>query len=289
MAYLKGGSMDVNGKVAVITGGASGIGLATARQLAWSGAKIVIGDIEAGPMERALEELHAAGAEAIGVITDVAKESDVMALKDAAVDAFGTAHIVFNNAGVGAGPAIGTPKAVWDWVMQVNVDGVINGINAFMPLLLEQNEGHMISTASLAGLGGVPGMGAYCASKFAVVGISETLWHELYLRRSNVGVSVLCPGFVNTRIFESQRNMPSELRSYNERPDAQAVASVAQDAVTHGIDPAIVGAAVENAIVNNQFWILTHERAAIRTTEQRLEWMKGGGPTVINLEGATKQ
>jgi NAD(P)-dependent dehydrogenase (short-subunit alcohol dehydrogenase family) len=285
----KGGLVEIEGRTAVITGGASGIGLATAKQLAKSGANLVLGDIEAGPLEEAVAMLRDAGAKVVGVHGDVAKESDVEKLREAAIGEFGGVHIVFNNAGVGAGPAIGTPKKVWDWVMAVNVDGVINGINVFMPTLLEQNEGHVINTGSLAGLGGVPGMGAYCASKFAVVGISETLWHELNLRGSAVGVSALCPGFVNTRIFESHRNMPGELRSYNERPDAQAVASIAQDAVTHGIDASIVAEAVEHAVRTKEFWILTHKRAAVRTTEQRLEWMQGGGPTVINLEGATKQ
>jgi len=280
--------MELEGKIAVITGGASGIGLATARQFASSGASLVLADIEAGPLEQAVGSLRDAGAKVIGVACDVSKESDVNAVRDAAIAEFGTVHVVFNNAGVGAGPAIGTPKKVWDWVMAVNVDGVVNGINAFMPILLDQDEGHMVSTASLAGLGGVPGMGPYCASKFAVVGIMETLFHELALRSSRVGVSCLCPGFVRTRIFEAQRNMPAELRAERESLDAQAAASIGQDAVSHGIDASIVGEAVERAVRNQEFWILTHAKSAIRTTEQRAEWMKGGGSTKINLERATK-
>jgi NAD(P)-dependent dehydrogenase (short-subunit alcohol dehydrogenase family) len=280
--------VELNGKTAVITGGASGIGFATAERFAASGMNLVLGDIEAGPLEAAVATLSERGAKVIGVNCDVAKEEDVFAMRDAALSEFGGVHVVFNNAGVGAGPAIGTPKRVWDWVMAVNVDGVINGINAFMPILLEQDEGHMISTASLAGLGGVPGMGPYCASKFAVVGICETLYHELRLRQSNVGVSCLCPGFVNTRIFESHRNMPSELRGDMNTPDAQATASIAQSAVSHGIDASIVGEAVENAVREKRFWILTHEHSAIRTTEQRVAWMQGGGSTKIDLERATK-
>ena len=280
--------MELDGKTAVITGGASGIGFATARQLAASGANLVLGDIEEGPLEQAVQQLRDTGAKVIGVPTDVAREDDVVALRDAAVHEFGGAHVIFNNAGVGAGPAIGTPKKIWDWVMQVNVDGVVNGLNAFVPLLLEQNEGHIVNTASLAGLGGVPGMGAYCASKFAVVGISETLFHELVLRESAVGVSVLCPGFVKTRIAESYRNMPDELKEYTQSSDARDVSASAADVVSHGIDPQDVAVAVENAIRTKSFWILTHERAAIRTTEQRLEWMRGGRSTKINLEAATK-
>ena len=260
--------MELQGKTAVITGGASGIGLATARQFASSGANLVLGDIEEAPLEAALESLRADGAHVIGE--------------------FGTAHLVFNNAGVAAGPAIGTPKSIWDWVMGVNVDGVINGVNAFVPLFLEQNEGYVISTGSLAGLGGVPYMGAYCASKFAVVAISETLFHELAATGKDVHVSVLCPGFVRTRIHESHRNMPNELKSYNEDPTAQAVADFARDAVNSGIDASEVALAIENAVRESKFWILPHEHAAIRMTEQRLEWMRGGPPPTINLSAATK-
>ena len=280
--------MELQGKTAVITGGASGIGLATARQFASSGANLVLGDIEEAPLEAALESLRADGAHVIGVLGDVSDEGDVMALRDAAVAEFGTAHLVFNNAGVAAGPAIGTPKSIWDWVMGVNVDGVINGVNAFVPLFLEQNEGYVISTGSLAGLSGVPYMGAYCASKFAVVAISETLFHELAATGKDVHVSVLCPGFVRTRIHESHRNMPNELKSYNEDPTAQAVADFARDAVNAGIDASEVALAIENAVRESKFWILPHGHAAIRMTEQRLEWMRGGPPPTINLSAATK-
>jgi NAD(P)-dependent dehydrogenase (short-subunit alcohol dehydrogenase family) len=280
--------VELQGKTAVITGGASGIGLATARQLATSGVNLVLCDIEAAPLHEAVESLRASGANVIGLLGDVAKEADVFALRDAAVSEFGTAHIVFNNAGVGAGPAIGTPKKVWDWVMGVNVDGVINGINAFVPMFLEQNEGHVVNTGSLAGLGGVPGMGAYCASKFAVVGISECLFHELLLSGKNVGVSALCPGFVRTRIHESHRNMPDELKSYNETPTTKAISDFAAKAVNSGIDVTEVAIAVENAIRTNTFWILTHEHSAIRTTEQRAAWMQGGPPPGIDLSRATK-
>lgn len=280
--------MDLEGKTAVITGGASGIGLATARQFASSGVNLVLGDIEEGPLQEAVESLRASGAKVIGLACDVSNEDDVIGLREGAVSEFGTAHIVFNNAGVVGGPCVGTPKKVWDWVMAVNVDGVINGINAFAPLFLEQNEGHFINTASLAGLGGVPGTGAYCASKFAVVGISESLFHELSLSGKNVNVSVLCPGFVSTRIYESQRNMPNDLVSFNEDPMMQMAQKIGETVVKAGIDPADVAQAVDMAVRANKFWILPHERVALRTTELRLEWMKGGPPLYINLEAATK-
>jgi len=280
--------VDVAGKVAVITGGASGIGLATARQFASSGMKLVLGDIEEGPLDAAVTSLREDGADVVGVATNVSNEDDVINLREVALARFGGVHVIFNNAGVAAGPTIGTPTKVWDWVLDVNLDGVIYGVNAFVPLFLEQNEGHVVNTGSLAGLGGVPGMGAYCASKFAVVGISESLYHELVLSGKNVGVSALCPGFVKTRIYESQRNMPNELISYNEDPAARFIADVAQSAVQAGIEPSEVARRVEDAVVHNKFWILTHEHAAIRTTEQRLEWMRGGPAPGINLTAATQ-
>jgi NAD(P)-dependent dehydrogenase (short-subunit alcohol dehydrogenase family) len=140
----------------------------------------------------------------------------------------------------------------------------------------------------LAGLGGAPGMGPYCAAKFAVVGLSESLFHELALTGSQVGVSVLCPGFVKTRIHESARNMPDELTSYNDEPAAQLIADLASQAVNAGIGAELVARAVEDAILTNKFWILTHERSAVRTTELRLEWMRGGPPMRFDLMAATK-
>jgi NAD(P)-dependent dehydrogenase (short-subunit alcohol dehydrogenase family) len=280
--------MELEGKTAVITGGASGIGLATATQLAKSGVNLVLGDIEDDTLAAAVKGLQDGGARVLGVRTDVTSEADILALRDAALSEFGSVHVVFNNAGVASGATIGTPTDVWKWVIDVDLYGVIYGINAFLPLFLEQNEGHVVNTASLAGLGGAPGMGPYCAAKFAVVGLSESLFHELALRGSQVGVSVLCPGFVKTRIHESARNMPDELISYNDEPAAQLIAELASQAVNAGIDAEVVAGAVENAIRRNTFWILTHERSAVRTTELRLEWMRGGPPMRFDLMAATK-
>jgi NAD(P)-dependent dehydrogenase (short-subunit alcohol dehydrogenase family) len=280
--------MELEGKTAVITGGASGIGLATATQLAKSGVNLVLGDIEEDTLATAVKGLQGSGARILGVRTDVTDEGDIIALRDAALSEFGAVHVVFNNAGVASGATIGTPTDVWKWVIDVDLYGVIYGINAFLPLFLEQNEGHVVNTASLAGLGGAPGMGPYCAAKFAVVGLSESLFHELALTGSQVGVSVLCPGFVKTRIHESARNMPDELTSYNDEPAAQLIADLASQAVNAGIDAEVVAGAVENAIRTNKFWILTHERSAVRTTELRLDWMRGGPPMRFDLMAATK-
>jgi NAD(P)-dependent dehydrogenase (short-subunit alcohol dehydrogenase family) len=280
--------MELSGKTAIITGGASGIGLATARQFASSGVNLVLGDIEEAALDEAVKGLKADGANVIGLTCDVGKEADVEGLREGALAQFGAAHIVFNNAGVVGGPTVGTPKKVWDWVMSVNVDGVINGINAFVPLFLEQNEGHVVSTASLAGLGGVPGTGAYCASKFAVVGISESLFQELLLLGKNVNVSVLCPGFVSTNIYLSERNMPKDLVGFNEDPMMKAAHEIGESVVKSGIDPKEVATLVEAGVRENKFWILPHERSAIGMTKQRLEWMKGGHPLYINFDEAAK-
>jgi NAD(P)-dependent dehydrogenase (short-subunit alcohol dehydrogenase family) len=279
--------MELQGKTAVITGGASGIGLATAKKFAAAGANLVLGDIEEGPLATAVAGLRADGAQVIGVAGDVAREADVIAMREAALAEFGAAHVVFNNAGVAGGLTIGTPKQIWDWVLGVNLDGVINGVNAFVPLFLEQNDGHVINTASEAGLVGVGGMGPYCASKFAVVGLSESLFHELAMSGKNVHVSVLCPNFVRTRIHESERNMPSALVSYAENPMNEVVRKIAQDAVNFGIDPADVADAVVDAVTNDRFWILTHEHSALRITELRLEWMRGGPSPMATLWSAS--
>jgi NAD(P)-dependent dehydrogenase (short-subunit alcohol dehydrogenase family) len=275
--------MELKGKTAVITGGASGIGLATAIQFSKAGANIVLGDIEDAPLHTQVEEMRSHGATVIGVHCDVAQESDVEALRDAALKQFGAVHVIFNNAGVAGGSTIGTPKKIWDWVMSVNLDGVVNGMNAFIPLFLEQNEGHVVNTASEAGLVGVAGMGPYNASKFAVVGISESLFHELANTGKNVHVSVLCPNFVRTRIFESERNMPEELASYAENPEGAEIKKIAAALVNAGIDAADVAKAVEDAVVNEKFWILTHEHSALRITELRLEWMRGGPSPMAEL------
>jgi NAD(P)-dependent dehydrogenase (short-subunit alcohol dehydrogenase family) len=280
--------MDVAGKTIVITGGASGIGLATATRFAEREVNLVLGDIEEGPLESAVAGLKANGARVLGVKTDVTNEEDVIGLRDAALAEFGAVHVIFNNAGVSAGATIGTPTEVWKWVLDVDLLGVIYGVNAFVPLFVEQNEGHVINTASLAGLSGFHGMGPYCTAKMAVVGLTESLFHELALRGSNVGVSVLCPGFVRTRIHESERNMPQAIASYANDPTSQMISGLAAQAVNAGIDASEVANAVDDAVRTNKFWILTHEYSAIRTTEIRLEWMRGGPPLRFDPMSATK-
>lgn len=279
--------MQLQGKVAVITGGASGIGLATAERFVRAGARVVLGDVEAEPLFEAVRQLEKDGADVLGVECDVRRYEDVERLRDEAVERFGTVHVVFNNAGVGGGPTLDAPLELWRWVTAVNLDGVYHGIAAFTPLLLAQDEGHVVNTASLAGLGGVPGMGPYCATKFAVVGLSESLCLELQLRGSKVGVSVLCPGFVRTRIAESRRNAPEDVRAVLPGEPAE-MEKFAAAAVAAGIDASVVADHVASAVEEGSFWILPHRHVAERTTEQRLAWMRGGPPPTIDLERATK-
>src|SRR6478752_489117 len=201
---------DFNGRVAVVTGGASGSGFGLASAFAAQGMKIAIGDIEESALDEAVEKLRAGGAEAIGVRTDVTDGEQVQALADATVGRFGAIHIACNNAGVGAGGlSWEAPLDTWEWVFGANLWGVIHGVRSFVPVMMKQPEAHVVNTASIAGLVAGPFMGPYNASKHAVVALSETLHHELALMAPHVKVSVLCPGWVQTRIGDSERNRPS--------------------------------------------------------------------------------
>lgn len=200
---------ELTGKVAVVTGGASGIGRAMADRWAAEGMKVVLADVEVGPLEEAAAALAAGGTDVLAVPTDVADGDQVDALAAAALDRFGAVHLVCNNAGVGGGGlSWECSREDWDWVLGVNLWGVIHGVRAFVPHLVAQGEGHVVNTASIAGFAYAPFMGPYNASKAAVVAISETLKAELDMNASGVGVTVVCPGWVNTRIHESDRNRP---------------------------------------------------------------------------------
>ncbi|MGH7803662.1 MAG: SDR family NAD(P)-dependent oxidoreductase, partial [Candidatus Binatia bacterium] len=196
---------EFRGRVAVVTGGGSGLGAEMARAFAREGAKIVLADLDSAAMDDVAGQIRAAGGEAIGVRADVTRRPDVEALARQAFDRFGAVHIVCNNAGVGVfGPLATATDRDWQWVMNVNFWGVVHGIEAFVPKMIEQKQGgHIVNTASMAGLTGMPGLGVYCASKFAVVGLSESLQREL--KPAGIGVSVLCPMIVRTNIDASER------------------------------------------------------------------------------------
>ena len=258
----------LQGKVAVITGGASGIGKAVAAKAAAEGMKVVIGDIEEGALKEAERDLAADGADVLAVVTDVSDAASVRALRDRALDRFGAVHLVHNNAGVGTGgPVWEVPEADWRWILGVNLWGVVHGIATFMPLLIEQGEGHVVNTASIAGLTTAPFLGPYNATKQAVVAISETLYKDLQIAGiAGIGVSVLCPGFVQTRIAESDRNRPGWApdRDVEGAPEMRAAI---QAMVDGGIPTAAVADRVLDAVRTNAFYILTHPELneAVRT------------------------
>ena len=249
---------ELTDRVAVVTGGASGIGFALASAFAAEGMKIVLGDIEAPALDDAVGKLAASGAEVIGVRTDVSDAEQVQALADAAVERFGAIHIACNNAGVGAGGlSWEVPLDTWEWTFGANLWGVIHGIRSFVPILMKQPEAHVVNTASVAGLVAGPFMAPYNASKHAVVALSQTLFHEMALMAPQVHVSVLCPGWVQTKIAESARNRPD---SEANDPAANAgFAQVLKPMIDNGMPPEEVAAKVLAAIRAEQFWVLPHD------------------------------
>jgi NAD(P)-dependent dehydrogenase (short-subunit alcohol dehydrogenase family) len=251
---------DFEGKVAVVTGAASGIGLATARAFAQAGMKVVLSDIEADALEDAELAFESAGHEVLAVRTDVSKLGDVENLATAAVDHFGAVHVLHNNAGVVlGGPVEELSVADWEWVLGVNLWGVIHGVKAFLPHIKAAGEGHVVNTASTAGLYAMPIIGPYNVSKFGVVALSETLHRELEAAGSQVGASVLCPGVVATQIAESQRNRSAEsAQQHSSSPQEDGFLTASGQMTRDGMDPAKVADLVVDAIRSSRFWILTH-------------------------------
>ncbi len=284
---------QIEGRVAVITGGASGIGLSMARTFGASGMKVVIGDVEKDALDGAVAALTAAGVDALGVATDVTDPAQMDALARAALDAHGAVHVFCNNAGVGGGGlSWEAPLSTWEWVLGVNLWGVIHGVRTFMPILLEQPEGHIVNTASVAGLVAAPFMGPYNASKHAVVAISESLHHELALQAANVHVSVLCPGWVNTRIAESERNRPAHLDDSaaltgEQEQQREVMQGMLQSMIETGMSPDVVAAKVLDAIRTDRFWILTHagtdDDMWTQAVNRRLDSVRDGTNPALNL------
>src|SRR5438270_10887144 len=271
---------DLKGKVAVVTGAASGIGNAMATRFAEEGMKVVLADIEEGPLADAEKKLADGGATVLAVPTDVSKGEKMDALAQKTFDAFGTAHVVCNNAGVGAGGVMWTlTEADWQWVLGVNLWGVIHGVRVFVPRLVEQGEGHVVNTASIAGLTSAPLMGPYNVSKHGVVTLSETLLGELALHGSPVKVSVLCPGWVNTRIHEADRNRPPELQQEN--PDntmAEMGRQLLENLVASGLSPSEVAGQVVDAIREERFYILTHPEMTPMVRNRMEDVVEGRNP-----------
>ena len=274
---------DLQGKVAVITGGASGIGLAVAERAAAEGMRVVLGDIEEGPLREAEKSLGEQGAEVLGVVTDVSEAASVRNLRDRALERFGAVHLVHNNAGVGVGgPIWEVSEEDWRWILNVNLWGVVHGVNTFVPLLIEQGQGHVVNTASIAGLVASAFLGPYNATKQAVVAISETLYKDLQIAGSAVGVSVLCPGFVQTRIDESERNRPAWAPAA-EGDDAQNLRGAIKALIATGIPPAVVADRVLDAVRTNTFYILTHPELdqVVRTRFEDIDQRRPPSPSPI--------
>nr|WKF56044.1 Putative oxidoreductase SadH [Paraburkholderia busanensis] len=297
---------EFTGKVAVITGAASGFGRAFADKGAAFGMKLVLADVNPDALAQTVDALRAAGAEAIGVPTDVARASQVEALAQAALDAFGKVHLLFNNAGVGSGGFLWESSANdWEWVFGVNVMGVAHGVRVFAPIMLAQGEpAHIVNTASVAGLLSPPAMGIYNASKHAVVSLTETLYHDLLLAQAGqvaqavqasqtsqasqaeqatppttaqhvsgpVGCSLLCPAFVPTGIANAERARPASLRNEGAPTRSQiAAGKQLQRAVQSGkLSAADVADITFEAIAARRFYVITHP-GIMATVELRHE------------------
>jgi NAD(P)-dependent dehydrogenase (short-subunit alcohol dehydrogenase family) len=258
---------DFTDKVAFITGGASGIGLAMAKVFGRAGMKVMLADIEPGALAAAVEELRSLQVRVEGVVADVTSRDSLKSAALATIAKFGKVHVVCNNAGVGSGGDFGTvPQKDWGWVVDVNQLGVVYGMETFAPLMMSHGEGgHFVNTASMAGMVSPAGMEPYCATKFAVVAMSEG-W-AMQLAPHGIGVSILCPGFVKTRIHESRRNRPAEY-GVNEAPPG--FDSSLSSPVLTGMPVEPVAERVLEGIQDNDLYIFTHPEMKI-AVEMRFE------------------
>lgn len=272
---------EFSGKVAVVTGGASGIGFGIAAHAAREGMRVVLADIDADALERAASEIRAMGADVLAVPTDVARAESVAALAERTIATYGGVHLLVNNAGVvSGGPLWERTLADWEWVMGVNLWGVVHGIRSFVPLMLAQESGgYIVNTASAAGLVTAPSLGIYTVTKHAVVAISETLSAQLAQRGGTVKTSVLCPMWVNTRLVESERHRPAALR--NASPSsigagpAPAEVEAIRQFIESGKSPDEIADAVFAAIRDERFYILPHPEVA-PLVRRRMEGILSG-------------
>jgi NAD(P)-dependent dehydrogenase (short-subunit alcohol dehydrogenase family) len=252
---------ELAGKTAFVTGGAGGIGFALGRAFAQAGMKVMLADIETDALAAAVKSLHNFGPEVRGVSCDVADPVSVERAAGASYEAFGNVHVVCNNAGVAAGGGIDNISLDnWRWVLDVNLIGVLHGIRTFLPHIRAHGEGgHIVNTASMAGMNSGLGFSPYVASKFAVVGMSEGLATQL--KPFGIGVSVLCPGYVRTRIGESGRNRPQRYGPTPTLDPASPAAAVVAEIAAQlqaGLDPASVAARVLDAVRNDELYVFTH-------------------------------
>jgi NAD(P)-dependent dehydrogenase (short-subunit alcohol dehydrogenase family) len=265
---------DFAGKVAVITGAGSGFGREFARIGASLGMKLVLADIQADALAATASELQARGVELVAERVDVSKAEDVERLARRTKETFGKVHLLFNNAGVAAGGLVWEHSTRdWEWVLGVNLWGVIHGVRCFVPMMLEQgDECHVVNTASVAGLLSTQLMGVYNVSKHGVVTLTETLYNDLRLKGANVGVTLLCPAYVPTGINQSERNRPADAQPEGEETESMKAARAAMDkAVTSGrISAEDVANMTFDAIRENRFYVVTHPKI-LSSVELRLE------------------
>ena len=266
------------GRTAVITGAGSGFGLEAARIAARNGMNVVLVDVQADALERASADIEALGAKVLARRVDVSKAAEMEALGVAVDERFGAPHVVFNNAGVGAGGLVWeNTVADWDWVLGVNVMGVVHGVRVFVPRMLAAAaadpayEGHVVNTASMAGLLAPPNMGIYNVSKHAVVALSETLYQDLRLVTERISASVLCPFFVPTGITSSDRNRPAEQAPASETLSQRVGRAMSDKAVSSGkVRAADVAQKVFDAVAEDRFYIYSHPKA-LGSVQTRLE------------------
>jgi len=282
---------DVAGRVAVITGGASGIGRGMAEVFAAAGMKVVLADVDEVRVTETARALEKTGARVLPVRTDVSKQAEVDALARRALDSFGAVHVVCNNAGVAHGgvPTWESTLHDWEWLVGVNLMGVVHGVRTFTPLLLAQgDEGHIVNTASMAGLISGGGNALYGVTKHAVVALSEAMFNELRALNASVHVSVLCPGWINTEILRSsERNQPEAVRhgrpEVRTTPESEIRRKQVESLLAAGLSPVKVGELVLAAIRAERFWILTHPewKGAIRHRFENV--LEERDPTPANL------
>jgi len=268
---------DFKGKTAVITGAGSGFGLACARIGASLGMRLVLIDVQQDSLDAANAELQAKGALTLAFRLDVSDASQMEAMADSVKAQWGAPHLVFNNAGVGSGGLIWENSTQdWDWVLGVNLMGVVHGVRLFTPMMLEAAaqdaawQGHIVNTASMAGLLNPPNMGVYNVSKHAVVALSETLYQDLRLVTGQIGASVLCPYFVGTGISQSFRNRPASMDGNPTRSQQVQHAMISKAVASSKVSAAEVAQLVFDAVARNQFYIYSHPKA-LSAVQTRLE------------------